>query len=78
MKGITLIKVQGILDEKWRDWFDGLDISHDGDNTILAGNIKDEAALHGILDLIRNLNLKLISVNPAEKENNHNNTITEK
>ena len=62
MKGITKIEVQGILDEKWKDWFDGMDIIHDGDNTILAGNIKDEASLHGILDLIRNLNLKLISV----------------
>jgi len=75
MKSITKIKVQGILDEKWKDWFDDLDIIHDGDNTILAGNIKDESALHGILDLIRNLNLKLISVNPAEIENNHNTTI---
>ncbi len=78
MKGITLIKVQGLLDEKWRNWFDGMDIIHEGDNTILAGNIIDEASLHGILNLIRDLNLKLISVNPDKKENNHNPIIIEK
>ncbi|RLD52768.1 MAG: hypothetical protein DRI97_14170, partial [Bacteroidetes bacterium] len=62
MKDITKIKVQGLLDEKWKDWFDGLDIIHEGKNTILTGNIKDEASLHGILNMIRDLNLKLISV----------------
>ena len=62
MKGITKIEVKGILDEKWRDWFDGMDINHEGDNTILTGTIEDEASLHGILNLIRDLNLKLISV----------------
>lgn len=67
MKGITKIKVQGHLDKKWKDWFDGMDISYKGDNTILSGNVKDEAFIHGILNRIRDLNLKLISVNPAEK-----------
>ena len=37
------------------------------DNTILTGNIKDEAHLHGILNHIRDLNLKLISINPVEE-----------
>jgi len=71
MKGKTIIKVQGHLDEKWRDWFEGLDIIHDGDNTILSGKVKDEAFMHGILNLIRDLNLKLISVNPAEEEHDN-------
>jgi hypothetical protein len=42
-------------------------ISYEGTTTILSGNIKDEAHLHGILNKIRDLNLKLISVNPTEK-----------
>ena len=45
-----------------------MDIIYEGDNTILSGNVKDEAFIHGILNLIRDLNLKLISVNPAEEE----------
>ena len=69
MKGKIEIKVEGHLDKKWMDWFVGMVISYEDANTILSGNIKDEAHLHGILNQIRDLNLKLISINPAEKEN---------
>jgi len=69
MKGKTKITIQGHLDKKWEDWFDGMDIMYDGDNTILHGNIKDEAFMHGILNRIRDLNLELISVNPDETDN---------
>jgi len=67
MKGKSIIIVQGHLDTKWKDWFEGMDISYAGNNTILSGNIKDEAHLHGILNQIRDLNLKLISVNSVEE-----------
>jgi hypothetical protein len=70
---MTKIKIRGHLDERWMDWFDGMDITYDGDNTILSGNIKDESFLHGILNRIRDLNLKLISVNPVDNTNNFNN-----
>ena len=62
------IKVQGHLDETWKDWFEGMDINYEGDNTILSGFVKDDAFMHGILNLIRDLNLKLISINPADEE----------
>jgi hypothetical protein len=64
MKGKTEIKVEGHLDKKWMDWFEGMTISYAGHNTALTGNIKDGAHLHGILNQIRDLNLKLISLNP--------------
>ena len=70
MIGKTKIKVQGHFDKKWKDWFEGMDIIYEGDNTILSGNVKDEAFIHGILNRIRDLNLKLISVNPTKGENN--------
>ncbi len=72
MKGLIEIKVLGHLDEKWGDWFDGMEITHEKDTTILSGFVKDEAYMHGILNLIRDLNLKLISVNPAIEANNQN------
>ena len=65
MKGKTEIKFEGRLDKKWKDWFEGMVISYEGTNTLLSGNIKDEAHLHGLLNQIRDLNLKLISVNPS-------------
>jgi hypothetical protein len=70
MKGTTQIKIEGILDEKWKTSFEGMQISYQGNNTIISGNLKDEAHLHGILNQIRDLNLKLISINPEEKNNN--------
>lgn len=76
MKGKTKIKVQGHLDKVWKDRFEGMDIIYEGNNTILSGNIKDDAFMHGILNLIRDLNLRLISVNPAE--NGHDNKLLDK
>jgi CarboxypepD_reg-like domain/TonB dependent receptor-like, beta-barrel len=72
MKGKTEIIVQGKLDKKWTEWFEGMNISYEADKTILLGYIKDESKMHGILNAIRDLNIKLVSVNPAkEKEANN-------
>lgn len=71
MKGKTLIKIQGHLDRKWQDSFEGLRINYKGPDTILETTIKDSAHLHGILNLVRDLNLRLISVNPADDNNEH-------
>lgn len=66
MQNITKITVKGHLDKKWKKSFDGMNVSYDGDNTVLSGKIKDEAFMHGILNRIRDLNLKLISVFTSE------------
>lgn len=66
MQNITKIKVKGHLDKKWKNSFDGMNVTYDGDNTVLSGKIKDEAFMHGILNRIRDLNLKLISVFTSE------------
>lgn len=58
------IKVKGELDPVWEEWFEGLALAHDSEgNTVLTGPIVDHTALHSILLKIRDLNLKLISVN---------------
>lgn len=66
MKGKIKIKVQGHLDKKWKHSFEGMELSYEGDNTILTGNLKDEAHMHGVINIIRDLNLKLISINSLE------------
>jgi hypothetical protein len=66
MKGKTIIKIQGHLDKEWKNSFEGMKISYEGDSTILIGNLKDEAHMHGVLNIIRDLNLKLISINLVE------------
>jgi hypothetical protein len=58
------IKVRGYLDLCWSDWFADLTVTHlPGHKTLLAGPLPDQAALHGLLERIRDLNLTLISVN---------------
>ena len=56
------IKLKGRLDQNWSDWFEQMAISTEGDQTILTGPLADQAALHGLLIRIRDLNLTLISV----------------
>ncbi len=56
------IRVKGILDGRWTAWFDGLQVSGDGEETVLSGPVADQAALHGLLAKVRDLGLFLISV----------------
>jgi hypothetical protein len=61
------IKVRGRLDESWSDWLEGMAITFDRDSdgsdlTILTGQVVDQAALHGVLNRIRDLNAHLLSV----------------
>jgi hypothetical protein len=63
------IRVQGRLDQRWSDWFDGLIITYDAEeNTVLRGPLVDEAALHGVLIKVRDLALPLLAVNRVEAE----------
>ncbi len=58
------IRVEGQLPSDWSDWFEGLNIqSGPPGESVLWGPVADQAALHGVLAKIRDLNLKLISVN---------------
>lgn len=68
-QGIYQIRVRGILDEKWSDWFDGFTIIPQGDEeTLLTGPVADQAALHGLLGKIRDLGLHLLSVERVKSE----------
>ena len=60
-------RLTGYLDQRWADWFDGLNITSDehGD-TILRGEIKDQAELQGVLKKIYSIGLTLVSVNPVD------------
>ena len=57
------IRVRSQLDSHWRAWFEGLTLTPlENGETIIAGPIQDQAALHGILARIRDLDLYLLSV----------------
>ena len=57
------ISVDGHLDARWSAWFDGMEVSRQADGiTRLEGHVADQAALHGLLQKVRDLGLALIAV----------------
>ena len=64
------IRIKGQLDHRWAAWFDGLALISDPDGTtVLVGPVVDQAALHGLLQKVRDLGLPLVSVtctNPGQ------------
>ncbi len=57
------IRLYGHLESRWAAWFDGLALRHDDDGTTtVSGAVADQAALHGLLQKVRDVGLPLISV----------------
>jgi hypothetical protein len=64
------IRVKGCIDEHWSDWFAGLSITHPEQiESVLFGEVVDQAALYGVLSMLRDLGLPLVSVESDEKVN---------
>ena len=60
------IRVEGVIEDRWLDWFDGFTIQRQaGHRTLLCGQVADQAALHGILAKILDLGLPLLSLRCA-------------
>ena len=64
------IRVSGQIDQHWSSWFEDLELSHDReqDETLLRGEIADQAALYGLLAKLRDLGLDLLSVQADQAE----------
>ncbi len=67
------IAIQGRLDQQWVTYFDGMTIAvddQDGETTqtTLTGIVLDQAALHGLLNRIRDLGLPLLLVERIPEE----------
>jgi hypothetical protein len=57
------IRLKGHLGSRWSAWFDGLTLTEDSDGTTaIRGSVIDQAALHGLLQKVRDIGLPLVSV----------------
>lgn len=57
------IRVAGRLSSNWDAWFDGLSVTSDADGTsVIRGSVVDQAALHGLLQKLRDVGLVLESL----------------
>jgi hypothetical protein len=57
------IRIEGHLGYPWTDRFEGLTITLDANDTLLTGPVIDQAALYGLLRKVRDLGMRLVSVN---------------
>ncbi len=56
------IRIKGMLKQDWSDWLGGLIVSSQtNEETVLSGQITDQAMLLGLLNRIHGLNLQLLS-----------------
>jgi hypothetical protein len=64
------ICLEGILDDRWLRWFEGLEIQINAEDQTVIHGVFDQSALHGLLNRIRDLGVTLISVQcfPDRKE----------
>jgi len=61
------IRLRGHLDSRWAAWFDGLSLTNSSDGTtVIGGPVADQAALHGLLQKVRDLGLPLVSVTQVQ------------
>ena len=60
------IRVDGCLTAHWAEWFEGLTLTQEDDQTVLSDPVVDQAALHDLLKKVRDGGLPLLSVNPLD------------
>ncbi len=61
------VRVKGVIDRTWSDWFDGLAMTEtSSDETALSGDLSDQAALYGLVAKLRDLGFHLVSVQAEE------------
>ncbi len=71
MKQVYEIRIKGHLDATWSQTFEGMTLTlQPGGETLLRGEIVDQAALQGLLERIYNYGLTLVLVRRAESDSN--------
>lgn len=64
------IRFKGRLKQDWSDWLDGLIVSHQASGeTLVNGQLPDQAALLGLLNRLHGLNLQLLSFSQSDTHN---------
>jgi hypothetical protein len=62
------IRVQGRLEgSTWARWFDGMQVSTQGAETVIRGLVADQAALYGLISRVRDLGLLLRELRVVER-----------
>ena len=70
--GLYEIRLKGHLNAQWAEWFESLTLKlEDNGDTLLTGQVVDQAALYGLLRKVRDLGVPLLSVNRVKPGRDH-------
>jgi hypothetical protein len=65
------IVVTGNLDPRWAPWFEGFAVTSEPNHTtVLRGEVVDQAALHGLLQKLRDAGIPLLELTRLDQEGN--------
>ena len=62
------IRLKGHLGSRWATWFDGMTLTTSDGTTVIEGPVVDQAALHGLLQKVRDIGIPLLSVTRVETD----------
>lgn len=57
------VVVKGLIAGQLADWFSDLHLTETAGNTLISGQLPDEAAVYGLLARIQALGLALVAIN---------------
>jgi hypothetical protein len=60
------IVLRGRLSERFESAFEGMALEAGPNQTVLVGEIRDQAHLYGLLDRLRDFRIDLVAVEPAD------------
>ncbi len=60
------IVLRGRLSERFESAFEGMALEAGPNQTVLVGEIRDQAHLYGLLDRLRDFGIDLVAVEPAD------------
>lgn len=55
------VRVDGVLDSRWAEWFADAQVGADNDQTIIVATLEDQCALRGLLERVQDLGLTVVA-----------------
>jgi len=58
--------LRGEIGDRFALLFEGMELERDAGRTLLRGEVRDQAHLHGLIERIGELGIELVSINPID------------
>jgi len=65
------ITIKGSISPEMQGWFEGLSVCPEKGNSRINGILPDQQALYGLINMLRDLGVKILSINTIPNNENH-------